>query len=80
MEQNVVRVVQRLDKDDPVSLLLGDVVAQSCNQGTVVPLLLAAGLRMVCGCRDMLDVQAGHSVLEIARCELWIVFRQHAVE
>ena len=42
-----------------------DVVAQSSKQGTILLLVLAVGLWVICGCRDMLDDQAGYSMLEI---------------
>ena len=79
MHLRVVRVSKRLDEGVPVALVLRDVMAQSSDYFTIVPLRLAVGLRVVCGRRDMLDVQAGHSVLEIARCELWAVVRPNAI-
>ena len=75
----VVRVDQRLKEGVPVALVLQDEVTQSGDYYTIISPRLALGLRVACERRDMLDVQAGHSVLEIARCELWAVVRQYAV-
>ena len=79
MHLRVVRIVQRLDEGVPVSLVLLDEITQSSEYCTIDPLRLAVGLWVVSGRRNMLDVQAGHSVLEIARCELLAVVRQYAI-
>ena len=60
--------------------MLGDIVAQSGNQGTIISLRLTIFLWMVCGRGNMSDAEAGKRVLNVSRVELWAVVGQKAIK
>ena len=70
MYLSAVRTSQWLDNDISVPLVLHNVVAYSGDTGTVVPLCLTTGLRMVGERRHVPAVEADHSVLDETGCDL----------
>ena len=75
MYLRAVRIRQWLEKGVPAPFVLGNVVAQADDQGTIIPLGPYIDLRVLCGHGDVFDAEAGQCVLKISCGELRDIFR-----